>query len=208
MVHIKCFHFFTTVVLCLIKFPLNDFWSPLRMLRSFCAYSVLLASVTRYPVPLWPLDPEWTSRIIFPRSEKQFFGGKKYFSSLMRNRIRDLESFDPGSGIRDGKNLDPQHWLLIIYVNPLFFYEQMEKPFGAHVFWLKEKDKEVPYAFLPVSVPEEGTLLFNMSIHPWGRIRIPTSFAGSGSSLKAHWTHLYPAFAAHCILHFTRRPAK
>jgi hypothetical protein len=41
----------------------------------------------------------------------------------------------------------------------------MEKPFGAHVFWLKEKDKEVPYAFLPVSVPEEGTLLFNMSIH-------------------------------------------
>jgi hypothetical protein len=48
------------------------------------------------------------------------------------------------------------------------FYEQMEKPFGAHVFWLKEKDKEVPYAFLPVSVPEEGTLLFNMSIREGG----------------------------------------
>jgi hypothetical protein len=48
------------------------------------------------------------------------------------------------------------------------FSEQMEKPFGAHVFWLKEKEKEVPYAFLPVSVPEESTLLFNMSIRVGG----------------------------------------
>jgi hypothetical protein len=62
----------------------------------------------------------------------------------------------------------------------------MEKPFGAHVFWLKEKDKEVPYAFLPVSVPEEGTLLFNMSINEGGSGSFPIAFVGSGSSLKAH----------------------
>jgi hypothetical protein len=83
----------------------------------------------------------------------------------------------------------------------------MEKPFGAHVFWLQEKDKEVPYAFLPVSVPEEGTLLFNMSIHEGGsgsphhcRIRIlfERSLNPSG----------YGLLAAYCILHFTRRQAK
>jgi hypothetical protein len=33
-------------------------------------------------------DPGWTCRIIFPRSWKQFFG-LKYFSSLMRIRIRE-----------------------------------------------------------------------------------------------------------------------
>jgi hypothetical protein len=31
----------------------------------------------------------------------------------------------------------------------------MAKPFGAHVFWLVEQNKDVPYAFLPVTVPEE-----------------------------------------------------
>jgi hypothetical protein len=32
----------------------------------------------------------------------------------------------------------------------------MEKPFGGHVFWQQEKGgREVPYAFLPVTVPKE-----------------------------------------------------
>ncbi len=48
-------------------------------------------------------DPGWTSRIIFPRAWKQFFG-LKYVNSLMRMRIR--ESFDPGYGLNIP---DPQH---------------------------------------------------------------------------------------------------
>ncbi len=46
-------------------------------------------------------DPGLTTRIIFPRAYKQFFG-LKHLNSLMRMRmrIRDPESFDPGSGIQ------------------------------------------------------------------------------------------------------------
>jgi hypothetical protein len=43
----------------------------------------------RNPVPSWPLDldpdPEWTTRIIFPRAEKQFFFW-----------VKTLQFFDPG----------------------------------------------------------------------------------------------------------------
>ncbi len=47
------------------------------------------------PVPFWPWDPDpgWTTRIMFPRAKKQFFG-LKYLNSLMR--IRDGKSSDLG----------------------------------------------------------------------------------------------------------------
>jgi hypothetical protein len=61
-------------------------------------------------------DPEWTTRIIFPRALKTMFW-VKYLNSLMRspgsgmekNRIRDSgwKKSDPASGINIP---DPQHW--------------------------------------------------------------------------------------------------
>jgi hypothetical protein len=56
--------------------------------------------------------PGWTTRIIFPRDYKQFFG-LKYLNSLMR--IRDGENSDTGwKKFCFGINIpDPQHWKII-----------------------------------------------------------------------------------------------
>jgi hypothetical protein len=48
--------------------------------------------------------PGFTTRIIFPRAYKQFFG-LKYLNTLMRIRDQGWKKF--GFGIRDGKNSDP-----------------------------------------------------------------------------------------------------
>ncbi len=53
-------------------------------------------SGTRNPVTFWPPDPGWTSRIIFPRAWKQFFGLK-----ILKFVDADPEYFWPW--IRDGK---------------------------------------------------------------------------------------------------------
>ncbi len=55
-------------------------------------------------------DPEWKSRIIFPRANRNNILGLKYLNPLMLIRIRDL--FDPGSRILDGKIRIRDHVLI------------------------------------------------------------------------------------------------
>ncbi len=64
------------------------------------AFKLVVVQLFRIdPVSFWILTPwirdwGWTSRIIFPRALKQFFG-LRYLNSLMRTRMRIRESFWP-----------------------------------------------------------------------------------------------------------------
>jgi hypothetical protein len=96
----------------------------------------VLRIAIRYLVPFRPLDPgsgmgkkqdpdpEWTTRIIFPRAwnRNQCFE-LKYLNYLMR--IGDGKNSDPWSGIRD-KIPDPQHWCPCWKSKYVFFYSRTD----------------------------------------------------------------------------------
>ncbi len=69
----------------------------LKLMRYIAVFRI------RDPLPFWPRDPDpgWTTRIIFLRPYKPFFGFK-YLNSLMQIRDPGWKKFV--SGIQDGKN--------------------------------------------------------------------------------------------------------